>query len=361
VLSVAAPSCPACPTSTTLSDQQLARTARHDQLALRIGLAVLVLAAVVILAPFTPWLMLAAWSASLARPALVRLSRVLRGGRRAAALLTLVLFVVVVGPIVLALLAVALDALRLWRSISASGSSDEALRALVSGDAGDPLRFSVPDLSLLARAHVAEAFGVASGLAGFLADAALGLFVFFSASYIFLIDGPSAFGWVERNTPVATRHIERLAAAFDETGRGLLVSVGLSGLVQALLATVTYFILGVPRALVLGLVTLFASLIPSVGTALVWVPVTIALAVSGRTNDAWILGAVGICVISTSDNLLRPVFARWGKLDLHGLVVLLAMLGGLVIVGAWGLLLGPVIVRLALEALRIAREEHAFT
>lgn len=346
-------------TPTAAAAAPLARRARHDRLALRIALAVLVLAAFVVLAPFAPWLMLAAWFASMTRPALTRLARGLGGRRRAAALLTLGLFVAVVGPVSFLTLAITLDALELWRGITGASSGDQALRALVTGDNDDPLGLRLLDVGALAESHVTEAFGLASGLAGLAASAALGLFVFFTASYVFLTDGPRAFDWLERNTPVANRHIERFTAAFQETGRGLLVSVGLSGLVQAILATITYLSLDVPRALVLGFVTLLASLIPSVGTALVWVPVAIALAVSGRTVDAWILAAVGTFVISTSDNLLRPVFARWGNLDLHGLVVLLSMLGGLFLVGGWGLLLGPVVVRLAIEAMRIAREERA--
>ncbi len=100
------------------------------------------------------------------------------------------------------------------------------------------------------------------------------------------------------------------------------------------------------------------SVIPTVGTALVWVPVAIGLAISGRTTEALILALVGAFVISTADNLLRPLFARWGKLEMHSIVVLLAMLGGLSVLGGWGLMLGPLIVRWLIEALRIARDER---
>lgn len=333
--------------------------ARQDKLALRIAVVALVLGAFVVVAPFGPWLMLAAWFSAMARPALLKLARAMRGRNRAAALLTLGLFVAVLGPVVALIAAISLDALDLWRSMSTAGSGDGALRALVARRGAGALGLDATTLAELARTNAERALGLVSGLAGFAADAALGLFVFFSASYVFLTEGPRAFDWLERNTPVANRHIERLTAAFQETGRGLLVSVGLSGLVQALLATVTYVALDVPRAAVLGFLTLFASLIPSVGTALVWVPVSIGLGMTGRTTEAIILVLIGVFVVSTSDNLMRPLFARWGKLDMHTLLVLVSMLGGLALMGAWGLLIGPVIVRLAIEALRIAREERA--
>ena len=134
------------------------------------------------------------------------------------------------------------------------------------------------------------------------------------------------------------------------------MSIGLTGLVQGLLATAAYFALGVPRALVLGLVTCVASIIPSVGTALVWVPVAAGLFLSGRTTQAVILVAVGVLAIGSIDNVLRPIFARYGKLELPTFVLLTSIFGGLALFGAWGLILGPLLARLAKEALVMVRE-----
>ena len=92
-------------------------------------------------------------------------------------------------------------------------------------------------------------------------------------------------------------------------------------------------------------------------TALVWVPVSIGLALDGQTTKAVILFAFGAIVVSSADNVLRPLFSKWGQLQMHGVIVLLAMLGGVVAFGGWGLLLGPLLTRLAIEALRIFREE----
>ncbi len=101
-----------------------------------------------------------------------------------------------------------------------------------------------------------------------------------------------------------------------------------------------------------------ASLIPSVGSALVWVPVTAGLALSGRPGAALAMLAIGVFT-SVIDNLLRPLFARYAALRLHGLVLFVAMLGGIVLIGAWGLLLGPLVVRLAVEGLEMLREQRA--
>lgn len=210
----------------------------------------------------------------------------------------------------------------------------------------------------LVQEHGMSAAQMLGGAAGVAAEAVLSIFVFFYAVYAFLTDGPDYYVWLEQHAPIAPKHTRRLADAFNETGRGLFVGVGLTGLSQGIVATLTYVALGVPRALVLGLVTCIASLIPSVGTALVWIPVAVGLALAGRTGSAAIMAGVGVGVIAMIDNLMRPVFARYGKLHLSGFVLLTAIFGGLAIFGAWGLFLGPLFVRVAKEALEIQREER---
>ena len=79
---------------------------------------------------------------------------------------------------------------------------------------------------------------------------------------------------------------------------------------------------------------------------------------SGRTGAAIAMGLVGIGAVSTIDNILRPAFARFGKLNLSAFVLLISIFGGLAVFGTWGLFLGPLFVRLAKEALEIVREEH---
>jgi predicted PurR-regulated permease PerM len=88
----------------------------------------------------------------------------------------------------------------------------------------------------------------------------------------------------------------------------------------------------------------------------VWVPVSAGLALAGHRVHAAILFVVGLAVISTIDNVLRPWLARLGRLRLPMVVVFLSMIGGLRLIGGWGLLLGPLLVRLGVEARAIARD-----
>ena len=328
-------------------------------LALRVGIGGLVLATAWVLWPYWPWLMLAAWFAALARPIVERLAHVTHGRRAAAAITTMVLLIAMIGPLIALVMSLSADAAELIDQLTRTRSGRQAVIAIVSPD-GDLAR---PQLDFSTAVHVFRAQGerawtFASDVAGATADLALGLFVFFTAAFFCLTDGPRAYAWLEEHTPIAHRHAVRFGDAFVETGRGLLFGVGLTGLVQATIATVAYTALGVPRAFVLGVLTFIASLIPTIGTALVWVPVAAGLALTGRGTEASILFAVGILVVSSVDNVLRPVLARWGHLRMHAFLVLVSMLGGLAVFGGWGLALGPLVVRLTIEGLRIAKEEE---
>lgn len=122
------------------------------------------------------------------------------------------------------------------------------------------------------------------------------------------------------------------------------------------LAALLYLVLGVPQALPLGLLTLLFSIVPIVGTALVWVPIAAGLAMTGRVGAGIGLAIFGAVVISSIDNIARPWLASRGKLQLPMFIVLVSMFGGVELFGGWGIIFGPLLVRLAKEALALRRE-----
>jgi predicted PurR-regulated permease PerM len=138
------------------------------------------------------------------------------------------------------------------------------------------------------------------------------------------------------------------------------LGVGTTALAQGTVATVGYVVAGVPQALVLGLLTVFASVVPTVGSGLVWVPVTAGLWLSGRSGAALTTLIFGL-VVSLTDNVLRPLLSRYAALRIHGLLLLISMLGGLALFGGWGLLIGPLFVRAAIEGLEMLRSQKEQT
>ena len=328
--------------------------------ALRWLVAGLTVVAAAVLVPFWAPLVLAAWGAIIASPLQQRLTRSLRRPRLAAALLTALLVFVLLLPIAVATLSLSGSAIALGQRLTESKSGAEALKTLSSGDAtGFDLKQLDPEHVLnLLRQHGATALGAMRKIFGAASVALIGLVVFVAGFYTFLTEGKQAHAWLLERAPLSHAHFHRLANVFAEVGRGLLVGVGLTALSQGAVATIGYLVTGVPQAFVLGLVTMFASLVPSVGAALVWIPVTTALALSGRPGAALAMLLIGLFV-SVVDNLLRPLFARYAELRMHSLVLFIAMLGGIVLFGTWGLLLGPLLVRWAGEGLSMLREQRA--
>ena len=335
----------------------------QDELrSLRWATLILAIAAVVTLLPFWAPLALAAWLAILTRPLFLKMTARFGGGReRAAGAILVALGMGLLAPLALATVSLIQGALDLGQRLMKSQGAKDALVALASGGSGGAsaettrLPTSPEQIIALVREHGGQALDIVGGIAGAAANAALAFAIFFYAAYVFLVDGPEIYGWIERHAPFNEHATGRFAAAFEETGRGLIVGSGLTALVQAAISTITYFAVGVPRALVLGFVTFIAALLPA-GTPLVWGPVAAGLFIAGRRKEAVILALVGLAVVGTIDNVLRPIFTRRVSLQLSNFVLLLAMLGGFAVFGGWGLVLGPLAVRLCKEALVLIRE-----
>jgi len=317
----------------------------------------LVLGSAVVMWPFGVWVVLAIWTAVFARRVHRPVSRFLGGRPRIAAGLTMIMLALFVVPAVVLLTLLMTEAIDLVQRLMASDRAQEILRQLVSRDDGPPRSSS--DLVGLVMSQGERAWAIGQQIAGTAVRAIIGLVILIGGTYAMLVDGQRWYDWIEDHAPISAPALRRLANAFVETGRGLLVgSVG-AGLAQAIVATIVYVVIGVPQPFALGFLTLALSVVPAIGTAIVWLPVAAGLAVTGRTSAAGILLIAGFALIGTIDNLVRPYLARLGRLELPAYVVLVAMFGGVMLMGAWGVLIAPLIVRLAKEALSMLREARA--
>jgi predicted PurR-regulated permease PerM len=336
----------------------------QDELrSLRWATLLLAACAIVTLLPFWAPLALAAWLAILTRPIFLRTAQHLGGRARAAGAILVTLGMGLLVPLFLAVVSLIRGAVDLGDRLLKSQGAKDALMALAGGGGGgggagagaSSLPHTPEQIINLIKEHGAKAVELVGGIAGAAASAIVAFVIFFYAAYVFLIDGPELYAWVERHAPFNENVSRRFAAAFEETGRGLLLGVALTALAQAFICTIVYFALGVPRAFVLGFLTFLAALLPA-GTALVWIPVAAGLFLSGRTKEAIILTVIATTIVGTIDNILRPIFARRGHLQLSTFILLLAMLGGFAVFGGWGLVLGPLAIRLSKEALAMIQE-----
>ncbi len=168
----------------------------------------------------------------------------------------------------------------------------------------------------------------------------IGLFLYLS--FFLLRDGSAIITWLRVAFPLNDDRERHLFEKFSEVTRATIKGNIVVGMVQGALGGLIFWFLGVEPALLLGFVMAFASLVPALGTALIWVPVAIYFLVIGNYPQASVLVLYGVLVIGTADNILRPILVgRDTKLPDY--VVLLTTLGGLAMIGLQGFILGPLI------------------
>jgi predicted PurR-regulated permease PerM len=310
------------------------------------------------LVPLWVPLVLAAWMAAIARPLNHTFERYLHRRKGAAGLVTVLLVLAILVPLCIAVLSLTGGAIDLGHRLLQSKSGADALRSLAAGGEQASPRFDHLEPRQwieLGRKHGASALSLATTLFGAVSIAGVGAAVFVAAFYTFLVQGAELHDWLMLHLPLERGDSQRLSAVFLEVGRGLLIGMALTGALQGLVATIGYVTCGVPQSLVLGLVTVFASLIPSIGAALVWMPVALGLLLAGRPMAALVMFLIGSAA-SLVDNVMRPLLSKYGRLHMHGLLLFVAMLGGISMFGASGLLLGPLLVRITIECLRMSQE-----
>jgi len=127
---------------------------------------------------------------------------------------------------------------------------------------------------------------------------------------------------------------------------------------QGLIAGIGYFVLGIPKALLLTIVTMIVGIIPVIGPWLVWIPVDIYLFVQGNTALAIGLLIYGLFVINWVDILLRPQIVA-SKAEMNSAIALIGTIGGIYAFGVIGILLGPLILAYLILLIEIYRDKEA--
>jgi predicted PurR-regulated permease PerM len=190
--------------------------------------------------------------------------------------------------------------------------------------------------------------------AGGLVNLALMLFIMF----YFFIDGRRLLDRVIRWSPMPDDYEKAVFNRFLVVGRGTLKGIFIIGALQGLLAGILFWLVGVGSPILLGVLTMFATVIPAVGAGLIWVPVGLTLLLAGKLGTALIVFLVGALVISTVDNLLRPAII--GKdIKMHDVMVLVSTLGGLAVFGFPGFIIGPIFAALFLSCWAIFEKMFA--
>jgi predicted PurR-regulated permease PerM len=212
-------------------------------------------------------------------------------------------------------------------------------------------------LRSVASAGADRTAGVAREIGSATAASILALFFVMLTMHFILRHWEKIVRGAQLSLPLRPDYSAALLEQFRKVGRTTLLGTVLTGFAQGFIASVGYAICGVPEAVFFGGLTALASLIPAVGTLLVWVPAGVALILSGHVG-----GGIGVLVwgallvVGASDYLIRPRLVR-SEDEMPSLVTFAALFGGVEAFGLKGLILGPVLMSLAIAVLRLYAEE----
>jgi len=179
----------------------------------------------------------------------------------------------------------------------------------------------------------------------FTLDLALALF----ATFFLLRDSAAIMRIIRGLMPLEETAREATLARTRELISVGVVSAGAVAAVQGLLGGIVFAVLGIDAAIFWGVVMAICCLLPF-GAWVVWLPAAIVLAAEGAFVRAIVLVVLGFGIVSSADNVLRPLLLS-GKAHMNGLVILLSLLGGIGVFGMLGVVLGPVLVVTALGLL----------
>lgn len=338
---------------------------RRKAEAVVLGAAILLMCAVV----FPLWrpLLIAAVLAGVMSPLYEKTTRRLHGRRSlTAALFTAAtVFLILIPVAAIAMIAVkeAAEAIGLMRKTIAT----EGIAGLIA-KAPDPIEHWLHRLEKLMPTEVNRAqtqlsaggrwaLGAMSGALSVLARVSIRLVLMLIALFFLLRDGNKLVDWFVGATPLAPERVRTMMREFRTVARSVLGANFITGAAQAVIATVGFFIAKAPSPIFFGLLTLFSSLIPSVGTALVTFPVAGLMLLLGHKWAALFLAVWAAVAVGLIDNLLRPMLIR-GEGQLHGALVFFSLIGAMSMFGAVGLFLGPLALVFFLAVVRTRRQQR---
>lgn len=331
-------------------------------------LAVVSLMMAVIVWPFATALLWAALAAIMFQPLYRWMLRKMRGRRNPAAVTSLlvIFFAVLVPALWLATLVVQ-EALALVASLQQQpidlaatfekvyGMLPQAAQEAVDRSGWADVSSAQTKLQELLTASAgmiaSQAVSIGSGALSFILSFAVGLYVMF-----FLLRDGERIGRTLLNTAPVERSIsERLAERFLGIVRATIKGSGVVGLVQGVLAGISFLIVGLESALLFSVLTTIFALVPVIGAGAIYIPVGLWLLVTGAVWQGAFVLIFGVIVISNADNVLRPILVGRDT-GIPDWIILVTTLGGISLLGFSGIVLGPLVAGLFLASWSILQE-----
>lgn len=286
----------------------------------------------------------------------------------AAGIMTLISLLLVIGPAVALLFILATQAGDLYNGMSdfvQSGKLTEAWAA-INGSFLDKIPLS-PVLSgvdikgMVVKGISDLSSGLAAQLGGVLRNSmifAINIVIMLIALFFFFRDGKSYFQAFIDLLPFTKQQKEEITGKFIDTFSAVINGVFLVALLQGAMTGIGFALFGIPHAVFWGFLAALLALLPVGGAALIWLPGSAFLYLTGSVLSGVLLGAWGLLLVSLPDNFLKPLLIG-RKAKIPAFILFISLLGGLQVYGFLGLLFGPLVVTLLTAFVQIYREEYA--
>ena len=338
---------------------------------LLISLAVVLYYVGRILHPFFPALAWAAILATIFYPLYRRMARHLHRRELASGATCLLLTVAIILPVVLLIFLIAGESVKAYKTLeqTVAGEVPARIAAIHNSAAYKTLarrleEMNVPEPNLGeaairavragSRFLVASSASIVSGLMNFF----LQVFVMLLGLYYLFLNGPKILGELRNLVPLRPEHKEQIFRKFTGVVHATFTGSLAVGLIQGALGGLGFLIFGLASPLLWGAAMALVSLVPVVGTALIWGPVVIFYLLTGAILKGLLMLLVFGVVVGSVDNILKPVLIQRG-MEIHTLWVFVSVLGGLSVFGFLGVVLGPFLFSVLVVLLEIYKVEFA--
>ena len=332
--------------------------------------------------PFLPAIFMGIILAYFSYPYYKKLTKKIKNVRIASLLVCMALMLVITIPLILVLGTVTGEALSIYQSLETGNTTTSTLGTnflkiackesdWISCKTANYFVSRLPDKDLNKYIHniiekITEFF-IENGkiFIATLPSILVGFFVMFFVIYYLLIDGEKIYWKIRDILPLKGSHKDHVFERFNEIIWAVFYGNLSVAFIQGLVGMLGLFVLGVDSPILWGFVMMVFALIPYIGTAIVWLPAALNLIFKGyleNSNSYTIKGIIliiyGVLVISTIDNILKPKIIG-SKANVHPVLVLIGILGGLNLFGFVGIILGPAILALIVAFFEIYEDERS--
>lgn len=198
---------------------------------------------------------------------------------------------------------------------------------------------------------------VAQMLVGQISSFLINSFVLLFVLYFMLLGGQKMESYIYDILPFKNKNKKQVIKSAKVMVTSNAIGIPLLAIIQGIIAMIGYLIFGTPDPLIFGFLTCFATILPLIGTALIWFPLAVYLALTGNVAGSVGLAIYALVVISNVDNLVRFLLQK--KLaDTHPMVTIFGVILGLSLFGFWGVIFGPLLLSLFLLCFDMFKRDY---